>query len=125
MTFSLTMLSRLDVARRMAPAIAHSRSPPSPSKGVRSTASSARDAQLLLDVGHHRMSQARLAKFRKIFGDDAVPKSAVLFRHVFALMRKVERFGFFSAPSKPERMRPVRLDREVVWPERMRALGAG
>jgi hypothetical protein len=34
---------------------------------------SARDAQLLLDVSHHRVRQARLAEFRKIVSDDLLP----------------------------------------------------
>ena len=31
------------------------------------------DAQLLLDVGHHRVRQARLAEFREVLNDDALP----------------------------------------------------
>jgi hypothetical protein len=31
------------------------------------------DAQLLLDVGHHRVRQARLAEFREVLSDDALP----------------------------------------------------
>ena len=34
---------------------------------------SARDAQLLLDVGHHRVRQAQLAEFRKFLSDDLLP----------------------------------------------------
>ena len=34
---------------------------------------SGRDPQLLLDVGHHRVRQARLAELRKVFGDDVLP----------------------------------------------------
>ena len=34
---------------------------------------SVRDAQLLLDVGHHRARQARLAECRKIVSDDLLP----------------------------------------------------
>ncbi len=34
---------------------------------------SARDAQLLLDVGHHRVRQARLAELRKVLSDNALP----------------------------------------------------
>ena len=34
---------------------------------------SAGDAQLLLDVGHHRVRQARLAEFREVLNDDALP----------------------------------------------------
>ena len=34
---------------------------------------SARDAQLLLDVGHHRMRQARLAEFLELLSDDVLP----------------------------------------------------
>jgi hypothetical protein len=32
-----------------------------------------RDAQFLLDVGHHRVLQACLAEFRIILGDNALP----------------------------------------------------
>ena len=31
------------------------------------------DTQLLLDVGHHRVRQARLAEFREVFSDGALP----------------------------------------------------
>jgi hypothetical protein len=34
---------------------------------------SARDAQLLFDVGHHRARQARLAKVRKVLTDNPIP----------------------------------------------------
>ena len=31
------------------------------------------DAQLLLDLGHHRVRQARFAEFREVLSDDALP----------------------------------------------------
>jgi hypothetical protein len=31
------------------------------------------DAQLLLDVGHHRVRHVRLAEFREVLSDDALP----------------------------------------------------
>jgi hypothetical protein len=31
------------------------------------------DAQLLLDLGHHRAPQTRLAQFREVLNDDALP----------------------------------------------------
>jgi hypothetical protein len=34
---------------------------------------SAGDAQLFLDVGHHRVRQARFAEFREVFSDGALP----------------------------------------------------
>jgi hypothetical protein len=34
---------------------------------------SARAAQLLLDVGHHRARQARLAEFRKVLSNHLLP----------------------------------------------------
>jgi hypothetical protein len=34
---------------------------------------STRDAQLLLDVGHHRVRQAHLAEFREALSDDVLP----------------------------------------------------
>jgi hypothetical protein len=39
----------------------------------RSIAKSARDAQLLLNLGHHRVRQARLAELREILSDGALP----------------------------------------------------
>jgi hypothetical protein len=35
--------------------------------------SSGRDAQFLLDVGHHRVRQACLAEFREVLNDDVLP----------------------------------------------------
>ena len=34
---------------------------------------SARDAEFHLDVGHHRVRQARLAEFGEVVGDGALP----------------------------------------------------
>jgi hypothetical protein len=52
---------------------------------------SARDAQLPLDVGHHRVRQARLAEFREVLNDNALPQLAILPRDGLALVGKVER----------------------------------
>ena len=41
--------------------------------GARSCQNSPGDAQLLLDAGHHRVRQARLAEFREALADDALP----------------------------------------------------
>jgi len=41
--------------------------------GIANALGGRRNAQLLLDVGHHRVRQARLAEFREVLDDDAFP----------------------------------------------------
>jgi hypothetical protein len=56
----------------------------SPSKG---------DAQLLLDVAHHRVRQARFAEFREVLSDGALPKLAILLRARLAFVGKAQRLS--------------------------------
>jgi len=78
------------------------------------------DAQLLLDVGHHRVRQARLAEFREVENDSALPQPTVLPREGFALIGKVERLSFFSASQEHECVRPSGLNAALhtapSWP---------
>jgi hypothetical protein len=41
--------------------------------GIANALGGRRNDQLLLDVGHHRVRQARLAEFREVLDDDALP----------------------------------------------------
>src|SRR5262249_29127087 len=66
------------------------------------------DAQLLLDVSHHRVLQARLAEFREVLDDGALPWFSILLRDGLAFVGKVERLRFrFVLSYKHECVRPV------------------
>src|SRR5262249_10614070 len=71
---------------------------------------SASDTQLLLDVSHHRVRQARLAEFHKVLSDDALPYCIIRLGHPLPFVGKVERFSFVSAPQEHECVRPVSFD---------------
>jgi len=85
---------------------------------------SARDAQLLLDVGHHRVRQARLAEVRKVLSDGLLPYPIIRLGDL-PFMGKVECFSLFIVPREHECIRPVGLNPEIVRKKRMSAISDG
>ena len=64
---------------------------------------SPRDAQLLLDVGHHRVRQARLAEFREVLTDNALPYDIVMVggRNDLVIERNITRRPAPNAARRP------------------------